>query len=281
MQLINTITEMQALAQNTFPGKSIGFVPTMGFLHQGHLSLVERSVSECDLTVVSIFVNPAQFGANEDLDSYPRDMDRDLKLLEPLGVDYVFFPSNGMMYPSGYKTWVEVRELSDVLCGASRPGHFVGVATVVLKLVNLVKPTYMYMGEKDFQQVTVLQTMLRDLNLSTRIVPCPIIRDGNGLALSSRNTYLSPTDYPKALSLSRCITRAQELASSGERLSENILRELNILLQNSGAKPDYISIVDSRSLSPQSVVDCNSRLILAAFVGKTRLIDNGRVLLDN
>ncbi|MDD3524934.1 MAG: pantoate--beta-alanine ligase, partial [Candidatus Cloacimonetes bacterium] len=207
MKLINTLAEMQALKHPE--GFKIGFVPTMGYLHEGHLSLVDASKKDCDLTIVSIFVNPAQFGENEDLDSYPRDMERDLSLLKARGVDYVFFPDAQMMYPNGYRTWVEVEGLSDILCGASRKGHFRGVCTVVLKLVNIVKPHFMYMGDKDYQQQSILRIMLKDLNLDTTIVGCPIVREQDGLAKSSRNVYLDPNNRQIALCLYRALIQAQ------------------------------------------------------------------------
>jgi len=281
MQVIKDISGMQAISDARTNGIRIGFVPTMGALHTGHLELMKRSVAECDYTVVSIFVNPAQFGKNEDLSRYPRDLDKDLELMRPLGVDYVFFPTEEMMYPDGYKTWVELSEISDVLCGASRPGHFRGVATVVLKLVNIVRPDFMYMGEKDFQQVVVLETMLRDLNLKTQIVRCPIVRDENGLALSSRNEYLSKDEYIRALGLNRSIKITRDMAKTGERSVLAICSLISQHLLECNARIDYVKIVDSNSLTEQVEVNDQSRLLLAVWIGKTRLIDNARVLLDN
>lgn len=272
MKLINTLAEMQALKHPE--GFKIGFVPTMGYLHEGHLSLVDASKKDCDLTIVSIFVNPAQFGENEDLDSYPRDMERDLALLKARGVDYVFFPDAQMMYPNGYRTWVEVEGLSDILCGASRKGHFRGVCTVVLKLVNIVKPHFMYMGDKDYQQQSILRIMLKDLNLDTTIVGCPIVREQDGLAKSSRNVYLDPNNRQIALCLYRALIQAQQEVRSGILVAETLAEHAAALIESTGARVDYVKIIDSRDLSFPNEVNEHSRMVIAAYVGKTRLIDN-------
>lgn len=272
MKLINTLAEMQALKHPE--GFKIGFVPTMGYLHEGHLSLVDASKKDCDLTIVSIFVNPAQFGENEDLDSYPRDMERDLALLKARGVDYVFFPDARMMYPNGYRTWVEVEGLSDILCGASRKGHFRGVCTVVLKLVNIVKPHFMYMGDKDYQQQSILRIMLKDLNLETTIVGCPIVREQDGLAKSSRNVYLDPNNRQIALCLYRALIQAQQEVRSGILVAETLAEHAAALIESTGARVDYVKIIDSRDLSFPNEVNEHSRMVIAAYVGKTRLIDN-------
>lgn len=272
MKIINTLQEMQSIS---YPqGQSVGFVPTMGYLHEGHLSLVAKSNQECDLTVVSIYVNPAQFGPNEDLSSYPRNLQRDLDLLSSFKVDYVFIPDDAMMYPKGYLTWVEVEQMSDILCGASRPGHFKGVATIVLKLVNLVRPTRMYMGEKDFQQVKLLTKMAADLNLSVKIVPCPIVRESDGLALSSRNVYLSPEQRIQARSLSQAWMQAQNSVQTGITSTAILISDATQLLLNAGARPDYVKIIHSDTLEDQSLVTCESRMLIAAYIGNTRLIDN-------
>ncbi|MCB5268006.1 MAG: pantoate--beta-alanine ligase [Candidatus Cloacimonetes bacterium] len=276
MLQINSLQEMQEITYPT--GSKIGFVPTMGYLHEGHLSLVDASRKECKITVVSIFINPAQFGPNEDLASYPRDLERDLNLLHERGVDYVFFPSSGQMYPDGYHSWVEVEELSNILCGASRPGHFRGVCTVVLKLINLVRPHRMYMGEKDYQQLTILRTMAVDLNLPLRIVGCPIVREPDGLAKSSRNVYLDQSQRQIARSLSEALQMAQSQARSGILDSAELIRQATEHLQSRGARVDYVSIVDSRTLMPHAQIDEYSRMLLAAYVGKTRLIDNLQLL---
>lgn len=272
MKLINTLAEMQALKHPE--GFKIGFVPTMGYLHEGHLSLVDASKKDCDLTIVSIFVNPAQFGENEDLDSYPRDMERDLSLLKARGVDYVFFPDAQMMYPNGYRTWVEVEGLSDILCGASRKGHFRGVCTVVLKLVNIVKPHFMYMGDKDYQQQSILRIMLKDLNLDTTIVGCPIVREQDGLAKSSRNVYLDPNNRQIALCLYRALIQAQKEVRSGILVAETLAEHAAALIESTGARVDYVKIIDSRDLNFPNEVNEHSRMVIAAYVGITRLIDN-------
>lgn len=274
MQIIDNIQAMQEIGNNWSAGKKIGFVPTMGYFHQGHLSLVGKANKQCEITVVSIFVNPSQFGPNEDFESYPRDMQRDLELLSKYKVDYVFSPNPEQMYPQDYRTWVEVEGLSSILCGASRPGHFRGVATVILKLINIIKPNFMFMGEKDFQQVTVLQTMLKDLNCETQIVPCPIIREEDGLAMSSRNIYLNPEQRKQALCLYRAIQQAQAKYKQGLRDTNLLKKQAADLIINSGGKIDYISFVEPKTLQEVSIADDNTRIMLAVFIGKTRLIDN-------
>lgn len=277
MKLITDINDMRNLSRLWDTGKRVGFVPTMGYLHDGHLSLVAKSNQQCEITVVSIFVNPSQFGANEDLSTYPRDLDRDLALLEQHQVDYVFFPTEAMMYPQGFRTWVNVEDISTILCGASRPGHFKGVATVVAKLVNLVNPDYMYMGEKDFQQVVVLETMLRDLDFHTKIVRCPIVRETDGLAMSSRNKYLNKSERKEALCLSKSIALAQSLYKQGETSTKAITTRMADLIQKANGKIDYIEIVESKTLQTMDVADIDSRVIIAVYIGKTRLIDNDKI----
>ena len=274
MQIIDNIQAMQEIGNNWCAGKKIGFVPTMGYFHQGHLSLVAEANKQCEITVVSIFVNPSQFGPNEDFESYPRDMQRDLELLSKYKVDYVFSPNPEQMYPQDYRTWVEVEGLSSILCGASRPGHFRGVATVILKLINIIKPNFMFMGEKDFQQVTVLQTMLKDLNCETQIVPCPIIREEDGLAMSSRNIYLNPEQRKQALCLYRAIQQAQAKYKQGLRDTNLLKKQAADLIINSGGKIDYVSFVEPKTLQEVAIADDNTRIMLAVFIGKTRLIDN-------
>ncbi len=274
MELIDSTLQMKQVLRELDPKLSVGFVPTMGALHAGHLSLVEQSTQSCDRTVVSIFVNPAQFGPKEDLSKYPRDLDKDLDSLSRHQVDYVFFPTSEEMYPAGYRTWIEVSEISDILCGASRPGHFRGVATVVMKLAQIVKPDKMFMGLKDYQQIVVLETMLRDLNSDTRIVRCPIVREQDGLALSSRNIYLDRAERISALCLSQAIKTAKKLVARGQKDATEIIRAAEETILNAGGKPDYIKLVDGSTLAEVSEVDENTRLILAVFVGKTRLIDN-------
>lgn len=268
---------MLNLGQLWDTGKTIGFIPTMGFLHEGHLSLVAKSNQQCDITIVSIYVNPAQFGANEDLNNYPKDLDRDLTLLENYKVDYVFVPSDATMYPEGYKSWITVYGLSEVLCGMSRPVHFKGVATIVAKLVNIVNPDYMYMGEKDFQQMIILETMLKDLNLHTRIVRCPIIREKDGLAMSSRNKYLSKTERVDALCLSQSLKLANDLYKQGETNPANVKAQIIELIEKANGKKDYVAFVDKDTLAPVKKLDDRTRVIMAVFIGKTRLIDNSQL----
>jgi pantoate--beta-alanine ligase len=265
---------MQEIGNNWDAGKRIGFVPTMGYFHQGHLSLIAEANKQSEITVVSIFVNPSQFGPSEDFDSYPRDMQRDLELLSNYKVDYVFSPSSEQMYPQDYRTWVEVEGISSILCGASRPGHFRGVATVILKLINIIKPNLMFMGEKDFQQVTVLKKVLKDLNCITQIVPCHIIREEDGLAMSSRNIYLNPEQRKQALCLFKAIQQAQTQYKQGIRDTIFLQNKAAELVKISGGKVDYISFVEPNTLQEVNIADDNTRILLAVFIGKTRLIDN-------
>jgi len=274
MQIINSVKTMQEIGNNWDAGKRIGFVPTMGYFHQGHLSLVAEANKQSEITVVSIFVNPSQFGPNEDFDCYPRDMQRDLELLSNYKVDYVFSPSSEQMYPQDYRTWVEVEGISSILCGASRPGHFRGVATVILKLINILKPNLMFMGEKDFQQVTVLKKMLKDLNCITQIVPCHIIREDDGLAMSSRNIYLNPEQRKQALCLFKAIQQAQTQYKQGIRETIFLQKEAADLVKKFGGIVDYISFVEPNTLQEVAIADDNTRIMLAVFIGKTRLIDN-------
>ncbi len=274
MQVIDSLKEMSNLSNNWDHNQKIGFVPTMGALHQGHLELVKKSLNASDLTIVSIFVNPAQFGPNEDFSRYPKTFEADYLALESLGVDYVFLPTEQEMYPNGYKTWVNIDSITNVLCGASRPGHFTGVATIVLKLVNLVRPTLMFMGEKDFQQIVVLETMLGDLNLETRIVRCPIVRSDQGLALSSRNRYLSKEEQAIAPHLYQSMLQIKTLAQKEDKSPSEVLSQLEDILKNKGFRIDYLEIVDSKSLEKVSLVHRGDRLIVAVFLGNTRLIDN-------
>ena len=274
MKICKTIKEMQAEVSRRDRNKTLGFVPTMGALHEGHLSLVRLSKSNCDLSTVSIYVNPSQFGPQEDFGRYPRNLERDLALLADNGADYVFLPDNEQMYPAGYKTWVEVEGLSSILCGNSRPGHFRGVATVVLKLVQIVKPDLMFMGMKDFQQVVVLETMLRDLNSDTQIFRCPIVRESDGLAMSSRNMYLSPEERAKALCLSQTLDMARQMVASGTKRAEEVILAAEDKINAAGGRIDYISLVNGSTLQPQDVIDQDTRMLLAVYIGNTRLIDN-------
>ena len=260
-------------------GKTISFVPTMGYLHAGHLSLLREGRVRGDVLVLSIFVNPTQFGPNEDLDSYPRDMENDLALARSAGVDLVWAPLPKQVYPEGYATYVDVERLTDLLCGASRPGHFRGVTTVVCKLFNVVQPQVALFGQKDFQQLAVIRRMVADLNMPVEIAGMPIVREADGLAMSSRNVYLSTEQRRQALVLSQSITTAQRLARSGECDSSAILAVLRQKIEaESEAKIDYLQICHQFTLENQERVDVDSVLLLAVFIGKTRLIDNSFLL---
>lgn len=257
-------------------GKTIGFVPTMGYLHAGHLSLMERARQENDIVIVSVFVNPTQFGPNEDFDAYPRNPEGDAKLMDAAGVDYAFMPTSEMLYPKGYVTYVEVTgDITLQLCGKSRPGHFKGVTTIVAKLFNLVQPHRAYFGQKDAQQVAVIRRMVEDLNMPVEIVACAIVREPDGLALSSRNVYLTPDERKEALALSDALRLAKERILGGERDAQVIL---DVLAQRismaKGARIDYISVVDSGTLLPVDRLDNTILIALAIYFGKTRLIDN-------
>lgn len=270
--VINSINEMRSAVKRS-DGK-IGFVPTMGFLHEGHLSLVEAAKKISDVVIVSIYVNPTQFGPEEDLEKYPRDFKRDLQLLADHKVDYVFFPDNEMMYPADYKSWVNVEEITEVLCGKSRKNHFRGVTTIVAKLMNIIQPDFLFLGEKDFQQLKVLQQMGKDLNFPTEIIGCPLIREQDGLAMSSRNKYLSSIERKNALCLYKSLLLAKQLFSSGIRDAKKILSEMRKLIESDLGVIDYIEIVDPVSLRSVQKADADSRVVLAVFIGKTRLIDN-------
>jgi pantoate--beta-alanine ligase len=256
-------------------GGSIGLVPTMGFLHEGHLSLVRKSVFENRSTVVSIFVNPLQFGPNEDYEAYPRDLEKDCLLLEKEGVEVVFCPKPEDLYHRDHSTYVVEESVSRDLCGASRPGHFRGVCTIVLKLFNLVGPDRAYFGEKDFQQLQVIRRMVRDLNVPVEIRGCPIVREKDGLAMSSRNVYLSASERQSALALSRSLKAAKELYDSGERKAGKIVdRVREELLGDPGLRVEYIELRDTAGLSEVETIEKPAVLALAVRVGKTRLIDN-------
>jgi len=260
-------------------GKSVGFVPTMGALHEGHLTLVRQSKKDNDVTVVSIFVNPTQFGPNEDFNKYPRQFDNDRKLLKKEGVDYIFYPSVSDMYPEGYETYVYLEKLPNHLCGLSRPGHFRGVATVVSKLFNIVQPDKAYFGQKDYQQAEVIKKMVRDLNLPIEIVVIPIVRESDGLAMSSRNAYLSPEERRNATVLYKSLQRAKELIEKGEKSVNKIKEEMKKIILSVPSRIDYIEIVHPETLdSLDAIPDKNviDRVVVAVavFIGNARLIDN-------
>lgn len=274
MQIIQDISLTKSLCRSLKQEGTLGFVPTMGYLHGGHLSLVKQSVKENPNTIVSIFVNPSQFGQNEDLDTYPRDLERDVALLKECGVEYVFNPNAQTIYPSGFDTWVVPEKLASVLCGKSRPGHFRGVATVVLKLLNITNPDHMYMGIKDYQQLRILKQMARDLHLDCDIVACPIVREADGLAMSSRNSYLNPDERKRALSLYHGLLKARDLYGQGERDCGQIIKTIKSIIQESGGRIDYIECVDPLTLQSISEAKDDTRMMLAVYFGKTRLIDN-------
>jgi pantoate--beta-alanine ligase len=247
----------------------------MGYLHEGHLSLVRRAREECDHVVVSIFVNPTQFGPREDLSNYPRDLDRDLSLLEPLGVDLIWMPTAEIMYPPGFQTWVDVETITQPLEGTSRPGHFRGVTTVVAKLFNAVQPHSAYFGQKDAQQAAVIRQMTRDLNFPVEIVICPIVREPDGLAMSSRNVYLDPEQRKAATVLSRALQAAKEAYEEGERDADKIRGKMKeVLASEPLANVQYVSCADYDTLKELNTVTGKALLSMAVFIGKTRLIDN-------
>lgn len=277
MLRIKDIQELRAyIADAKRQGLSIGFVPTMGYLHEGHLSLMAKAKAENQLVVASVYVNPTQFGPNEDYDAYPRDEERDAALMASVGIDACFFPDNVMMYPRGYQTYIETQgPLVKRLCGAKRVGHFKGVTTVVGKLFNLVQPDRAYFGQKDAQQVAVIQRMVEDLNFPVEIVPCPIVREADGLAMSSRNKYLRGEARQQALVLKAALDRAQQLVTQGERSADPIEKAmLSMILKADKARIDYIEIVDRDTLEPLTTLQGRILIALAVFIDDTRLIDN-------
>ena len=255
--------------------RRLGFVPTMGALHEGHLSLVRAARAHCAVTAVSIFVNPTQFGPNEDFKSYPRDFERDRKLLEAERVDLLFAPEVEEMYPKGAVTWVEVEGMSNKLCGRSRAGHFRGVTTVVSKLFHIVEPDVAYFGQKDAAQVAILRRMVRDLDLPVEIAVCPIVRESDGLAMSSRNAYLTPEQRKQALGLYRALMRIQTFADRGERDPQKLIAAgEGVIAEEAAVRLDYLEIVDQNSLDPLAEISSGALVAIAAFLGSTRLIDN-------
>jgi pantoate--beta-alanine ligase len=273
MMIVTDLTELHIA--RAILAEPVGFVPTMGYLHEGHLSLVRRARAECASVVVSIFVNPTQFGPSEDLSAYPRDLERDLHLLEPLGVNLVWTPTPEVMYPPDYQTWVEVEKLTQPLEGGKRPGHFRGVTTVVAKLFNGVQPQKAYFGQKDAQQAAVIRRMTRDLNFPIEIVVCPIVREPDGLALSSRNKYLNPEQRQAATVLYRALSKARIAYEAGER-DADILRQIvgQTIASEPLAELQYVSCADCDTLEELNTVSDKALLSMAVYVGKTRLIDN-------
>ena len=282
MKVIKKIQDMKAESlKMRKQGFCIGFVPTMGYLHEGHLSLVRESKRIADRTVASLFVNPAQFAPHEDFDQYPRDFQRDFRLLETEGVDIVFFPDTCDIYPEDYKTFVEVQGLQEKLCGDSRPHFFRGVCTVVLNLFNIVRPDFAFFGQKDAQQSVIIKKMVKDLNLDVRIKALPIVRDADGLALSSRNAYLTENQREAALSLSRSLKEARRMVESGERNAEKIIKRIRSIIESfPEAEIDYASIVDVESLEPVGEMRGPILVALAVFIGGIRLIDNSILSVD-
>lgn len=277
MQVVTTVQELRT-ARRKMPGP-VGLVPTMGYLHEGHLSLVRRARAENAQVVATIFVNPTQFGPHEDFARYPRDVPRDLAMLEKEGTDLVFVPPVEEMYPTGFRTYVNVEEITARLEGAARPGHFRGVATVVCKLFNLVQPQRAYFGQKDAQQLVVIRRMARDLDFDLEIVPCPTVREPDGLAMSSRNVYLNPEERRAATVLYRALTAAQARYQAGERDAEALRRVMReVLAAEPLARVDYVSVAEPETLTELTQVSGTALASLAVYIGTTRLIDN--VLLE-
>lgn len=256
-------------------GLKVGFVPTMGYLHEGHESLIKRASEENDKVVVSIFVNPIQFGPKEDLSTYPRDLERDSKVCEGAGADIIFHPKSEEMYFEDFSTFVDMNGLTSGLCGKSRPTHFRGVCTVVTKLFNIVSPDRAYFGEKDAQQLAIIKRMVRDLNIDVEVIGCPIVREKDGLAKSSRNTYLSIEERSAATILSKALNIAREKIKDGERTSSNIISTIKEIIESEKlARIDYIEVVDSFSMEGVDTIEKSVLVAIAVFIGKTRLIDN-------
>lgn len=276
MEVLKTLAEMKAWSRSVREdGHTLGLVPTMGYLHAGHLSLARKSMSACDRTVVSIFVNPTQFGPNEDLDTYPRNLEADRQELERLGVDALFLPTGEDMYPEGFQTYVHVEEITDKLCGTSRRELFRGVTTIVLKLFNIVQPHSAFFGEKDRQQLEVIRKMVGDLNLDVAIVGLPIIREPDGLAMSSRNQYLGKAERQTALSLHEALQQAQQLVAQGESSVATLRSRMRNIIEREGeAQVDYISVCDPQQFEELEEIQGKVMIALAVHVGKARLIDN-------
>lgn len=276
MEIVSAISELREhISEWKKAGYSVGLCPTMGYLHEGHASLMRNSVMSCDKTVASVFVNPIQFGPGEDLSTYPRDFERDCKVLEKEGVDLVFHPEDSEMYNENFCTFVDITTLSDTLCGASRPVHFRGVCTVITKLLNTVKPDKIFFGQKDAQQLAIIRRMVRDLNFDVDVVGCPIVREADGLAKSSRNSYLSEDEHRAALILSRTIRLGQALVAEGERNSKALLDAMKENLRKEPmADVEYVEVVDGLEMQPVSTFKDGDLVAMAVRIGSTRLIDN-------
>lgn len=276
MEIIKDLREMQVRARFLRKeGKMIGFVPTMGYLHEGHLTLLHKAKEENDIVVLSIFVNPTQFGSGEDYEKYPRDTEGDLAKASIMGTDITFLPETPEIYPAGYATYLNVEGITERLCGQSRPGHFQGVTTIVLKLFHLVQPHRAYFGEKDYQQLVVIKKMVEDLNLDLAIIGCPTVREADGLAMSSRNAYLNPQERLSALCLSRSLTKAEELITGGEKSSQAIINEIyKIIAREHEAKIDYVAVCHPETLEDIKSIESRALIALAVKIGPARLIDN-------
>ena len=276
MRIVTRISEMQSLADSIRnEGRSIGFVPTMGFLHEGHLSLMRRARQECEVVAVSIFVNPTQFGPAEDFDRYPHDEDGDRRKCESAGIDILFIPAATEMYPSKPTVFVTVERISDILEGAIRPGHFRGVVTVVSKLFNIVKPHKAFLGQKDYQQCAVIKRMVTGLNMDVEVVVLPTVRERDGLAMSSRNSYLNPEERRAAAVIPRALSSAEQLVKAGVNEPEKVKNKvLAVLREERGIVIDYVELVDQESLEPLASMQENAVILVAVRFGQTRLIDN-------
>lgn len=276
MKVVKTIKEVREQV-NAWrkEGLTVGLVPTMGYLHEGHQSLIRKSVEQNDRTVVSVFVNPIQFGPNEDLEAYPRDLNRDMQAVEEAGGNLIFNPEPSEMYPSHFTSFIDTTETTELLCGAVRPIHFRGVCTVVGKLFNIVKPDRAYFGQKDAQQLATIRRFVRDLDFDIEIVPCPIIREEDGLAKSSRNTYLNPAERQAALILSKSLKLGQQAIEAGERNAEAIINIIKTNLQTEPlARVDYVEVVDFANIQRVDKIEGETLVAIAVYIGKTRLIDN-------
>lgn len=276
MKVVHTVKEVRDIVKGwKKEGLSVGFVPTMGFLHEGHKSLILKSVKENDKTVVSVFVNPTQFGPTEDLDKYPRDLEHDTELVTSAGADLIFNPSPAEMYPNHFTTTVNTTEVSEFLCGAKRPVHFGGVCLVLTKLFNIVQPNKAYFGQKDAQQLAVVKRFVRDLNFDIEIIGCPIVRETDGLAKSSRNTYLSPEERKAATILYKSLCAGKALIENGERNSEKVKDAIrNVLNTEPLAKVDYVEVVDNTNIQPIDTIKGEVLVAIAVYIGTTREIDN-------
>ena len=280
MKVVGTIKEVRELVKEWKKnGETVGFVPTMGYLHEGHGSLITKARENNDKVVVSIFVNPMQFGPTEDLDSYPRDLEKDSKFCESLGADLIFHPGPEEMYHDDFSSYVDMSVLTEELCGLSRPVHFRGVCTVVTKLFNIVQPDNAYFGQKDAQQLAIIKHMVQDLNMDINVVGCPIVREEDGLAKSSRNTYLSPEERKAALILSKTVKLAKELIDAGEKDADVVVAKMKENIETEPmAKIDYVKAVNGLTMQQQKEIKAPMLIAMAVYIGKTRLIDN--MILD-